>query len=116
VITAANESHDDVIIVKMKHADASALGEAAATGLAVTDAVQLVSNTAMAAHALGQLRNLTGGGRGDLSVELTRAQAAALATIAETGLAVTRALLMLADATDIEAAQRGLDQLRSAMR
>jgi hypothetical protein len=39
-----------------------------------------------------------------------------LVAIAETGLAVTRAVKALTDVADVAGAQRGLDQLRGAMR
>jgi hypothetical protein len=74
----------------------------------------LITHTATAEGALNDLRGLKG--RGELSLALRRPQAAALIAVAETGLAVTRAVDDLAAGADVDAAQRGLDQLKGALR
>lgn len=80
----------------------------------MSDALALIANTATAERGLASLRTVKG--RSEVSLALARPEAMALAVIARTGIAVTRAIPALEDAADAEAAQRGLDQLRGAMR
>ena len=62
------ESRDDGISVTMRRDEAEALAGVAQTGLAVSDALRLITNTAKAERALNQLRGARG--RDDVTIAL----------------------------------------------
>jgi hypothetical protein len=108
------ESRDDGISVTLKGAEASALAAVAEIGLDADEALGRILVTATAESALRELRASRG------SLELQRAAASTLIAIAERGLRLAgspRSLFRpLFDGIDLAAAQRGLDQVTSAMR
>ena len=108
------ESRDDGVIVPIKRPEAAALAAVAEIGLDADDALARIRNTATAERALNGLR----ASRGSLSVR--RPEAAALIAVAETGLALAGSpggrFRLLYEAIDVDAARRGLDELRGALR
>ncbi len=108
------ESRYDGVSVPIKGPEAVALAAVAETGLDADDALARIRNTATAERALNALR----ASRGSLS--LRRPEAAALIAVAETGLALAGSprgrFALLFEATDLDAARRGLDELRGALR
>ncbi len=114
VVVGALESRDDGISVSMKRTEAAALAAVAEIGLDAEDAKGRIRRTVTAEHAVIELRR----SRGQLA--LTRPEAAALIAVSEGGLALAgsprRLFAPVFEAVDLAAAQRGLDQLRGAMR
>jgi len=108
------ESRDDGITVDMKRQEAAALATVALIGLDIEEALARIQNTAAAERALVRVR----ASRGALS--LRRPEAAALATIVETALALSGSprgvFRPFFRAIDMAAARRGLDQLKGALR
>lgn len=108
------ESRDDGVVVPIKRPVAAALAAVTEIGLDADDALARVRNTTTAERALNALR----ASRGSLS--LRRPEAAALAAVTETGLALFGSprgrFALLFEAIDLEAARRGLDDLRGALR
>jgi hypothetical protein len=108
------ENRDDGIIVSLKRDEAAALVEVAEIGLDDEEAHARIHSTVTTERALRQLR----GSRG--SVALFRPEAAALATVVESGLALTASprgrFAPLFEDVDLAAARLGLDQLKGAMR
>lgn len=108
------ESRDDGVTVSMKRPEAAALAAVAEIGLDADDALARIRNTNTAERAVRDLRSY----RGTLS--LRRPEAAALAAVAETALTLAGSpaglFAPLFETVDLDAARRGLDQLRGAMR
>src|SRR5579862_2052937 len=109
------ESRDDGISVALKGAEAAALARVAEIGLDADDALARIRNPSTAERAVRDLRSLRSG-----TLSLRRPEAAALAAVAETALTLAASPAGLFapafEGIDLDAARRGLDQLRGAMR
>ena len=108
------ESRDDGVIVPIERVETAALAAVAEIGLDADDALARVRNTTTAERALNALRASRG------SMSLRRPEAAALTAVAETGLALDGSprgrFALPFEAIDPDAARRGLDDLRGALR